>query len=74
MSAWGIAVRRYTLYRAMICALLWLLLAVAAMLMGEAKHYAASGLSNPKPNGMNNYGIKWSHIGLGGLFERLRER
>eukprot|EP00908_Phaeocystis_cordata_P014353 Transcript_25454.p4 GENE.Transcript_25454~~Transcript_25454.p4 ORF type:complete len:162 (-),score=45.88 Transcript_25454:820-1305(-) len=23
---------------------------------------------------MNNYGIKWAHIGLGGLFERLRQR
>ena len=46
----------------------------ASMLLGEARHYAASGLSNPKPNGMNNYGIKWEHIGLGGLFERIRQR
>ena len=23
---------------------------------------------------MNNYGIKWAHIGLGGLFEQLRQR
>jgi len=47
--------------------------AFATMLLEEARHFAASGLHNPKPNGMNNFGILWNHIGMKPLFSRLLE-
>lgn len=45
--------------------------AFAAMLLEEAGHYAKSGLENPKPNGMNNYGLLFNHIGLEPMFAAL---
>ena len=46
----------------------------ARLLLEEAEHYAASGLPNPKPNGMNNYGILWNHIGMEATFDAIRSR
>ena len=46
----------------------------AEMLLSEAEHYAASGLINPKPNGMNNYGLLWNHIGMEPMFDLIVAR
>lgn len=52
----------------------WLRPSFAQMLLSEADHYAASGLSNPKPNGMNNYGLLFNHIGMEQMWQEIVRR
>ena len=46
----------------------------ARLLLAEAAHFNASGLTNPKPNGMNNYGLLWNHLGdrMEAMFRRVQ--